>query len=117
MNHVIYCYAAKILFNKFLDKSDSNTGSAAATLSKSQLAWLLKAIGAMALPDEDRQALLDEMEAADANMDSQLDFEEFLVFFNSILKVRTISVAICAYIYTIFYHHYRGKRCELNTTK
>merc|ERR1719198_296968 len=31
------------------------------------------------------------MEAADANMDSQLDFEEFLVFFNSILKRETLQ--------------------------
>ena len=42
----------------------------------------------MSLPDGDRQAVLHEMEVADANMDSKLDFKEFLVFFNSILKAR-----------------------------
>lgn len=56
----------------------------------------------MALPDDDRQALLDEMEAADANMDSQLDFEEFLVFFNSILKVSSTCKS-CLLVYTLLF--------------
>ena len=82
------CHVATILFNKFLDTSDVPNATSKEALNKSQLAWLLKSIGAMDLPDGDRQKLLDEMEQADANMDSQLDFEEFLVFFNSILKVK-----------------------------
>ena len=82
------------MFNKFLGKSKSKGKSAAAAkpaLNKTQQAWLLKSIGAMELQDDDRQALLDEMEAADANKDSQLDFQEFLVFFDSILMVTTCA--------------------------
>ena len=82
------------MFNKFLGKSKSKGKSAAAAkpaLNKTQQAWLLKSISAMELPDDDRQVLLDEMEAADANKDSKLDFQEFLVFFDSILMVTTCA--------------------------